>query len=108
MNEVIAKYDRMTDQSGEAHARLIAPELINEIKRLENRVAELEGDLKWWAGLVDKYHENGVRSNMTEIVQSFIDRADAAEKRVAELEELLFQCQHCELKNEALAPKDGE
>jgi len=44
MNEVIAKYDRMAQQSGEAHARLIAPELINEIKRLEKRVAELEGD----------------------------------------------------------------
>ena len=41
-------------------------------------------------------------------LRDLIALTEQLQKRVAELEEMLFQCQHCELKNETLSPKDGD
>ena len=133
MNEVIAKYDRMAQQSGEARARLIAPDLINEIKRLEKRVAELEAGLKASEEKM-RLHAGDCCSLNTEVELFRSQRDDAhdelkaANERVVELEgqaKLAEWARHdegcsypvnekygcrCGLleAQEALAPKDGE
>jgi len=127
MNEVIAKYDRMAQQSGEAHARLIAPELINEIKRLEKRVAELEAGLKASEEKM-RLHAGDCCSLNNEVELFRSQRDDAHDEliivkhRLAELnmaaskivlmfdgpDDFNIEPKHIEDIREALSPKDGD
>ncbi len=54
-------------------------QLQSQLSEQLSKTKELEAELEWWHSLIDKWHKNGVRSNLQEVVQSFIDRAENAE-----------------------------
>ncbi len=63
--------------------------LAEAVIALQLKLKESEQELDWWRSLVNKWHKNGVRSNLQEIVQSFIDKADKLEAELKEAEENL-------------------
>lgn len=62
----------------------------------------LVAQLDWWHGLIRKYHKNYARSNLKEIVQDFIDRAEKAE---AELDEVKAELEEAQGRNLILSAK---
>jgi len=60
----------------------------NQCVGKNHRITELEAELKWWHDLVRKYHKNFERSNLQEIIQSFIDRIAELEAKQTDTEYL--------------------
>jgi hypothetical protein len=60
---------------------------LHYIWKREPKVAELEAELAWWHNLVQRHHKNWERSNLKEIVQSFIDRVDEIEDTLGAIAE---------------------
>ena len=55
------------------------------IESLEG-IDQLEAELGWWRNLVHRHHKNWERSNLKEIVQSFIDKNEKLEAENKDLD----------------------
>ena len=89
-NEIleIARQHQISDELSDAE---VVADLIAVVEQLQKRASTITHCENCGGDWVD----NGLQT-------------DCFCKRVAELEEMLFQCQHCELKNETLSRKDGD